>query len=556
MPFNLINEPWLPVVPTGGGERRWIRPAEVATAGDVEFAWGRPDLNIATYELLIGLLCVAFPPKDDDDWRERLNSPTSVADLDAAFAPLVPWFNLDGDGPRFMQDYEGFEGERLNCDQLFVDGPGDETIKKGTDLFRKNKSITNVSRAAAAIMLYTLQSHTPGAGRGHYSSLKGKLALVVLVSPTDRPPDLWRTLWSNVDYRTEFADEHVDFSTLVAASRVLPWCTSAYRGDHELGQSHPLHKFFGMPLRVLLEFHDAEGVCPVLGVSDYHMVSGYLRKDLGISYGAHWRHSLVPYLIGPHGTTAQGLDSKRVTYDDWTGILFQDAAFNAQGQGLSPPSALTKFRSCTRRRLFPFSIRIFAFINPKKNAKIVDVIEAIVPAFAANDEHCEQALIGIAHRFVGATRIVVNEVKSQIVDALIVPNSSGKRPKSTVNRLKKCDAVVGAGEHVGVSTEQPFREALGRIAALEHADVDALDTAVKAECEAWIPVLRLAALEAFDRAVPPGTLINKRPSEQKAIIEARKGLVMTLNGKALRESLGLASVQPKTKSKRSGRKAA
>lgn len=558
MPFNLITEPWLPVVPTAGGERRWIRPAEVATAGDVEFAWGRPDLNMATYELLIGLLCVAFPPKDDDDWREKLDTPPSVANLDAALEPLVPWFNLDGDGPRFMQDYEEFEGERLNCDQLFVDGPGDETIKAGKDLFRKDQVVVNVSRAAAAIMLYTLQSHTPGAGRGHYSSLKGKMALVVLVSPTDRKPELWRTLWSNVDYRLELSDEHVDFSTLDSASRVLPWCTAAYRGDHDLGQSHSLHKFFGMPMRLRLEFQDIEGVCPILGGSDGRMVSGYWRKDDGISYGAHWRHCLVPYLVGPNATTAVSLERRRVTYQDWVGILFESAAFNKRGQGLSPPSALTKFRTCTRSRIVPFSVRIFGFVNPKRNAKIVDVTEAVVPAFASLNEDCERALIGVAHCLVGATRSVVDEIKNRIAEALIVPDHKGARPKGAVGRLKKSDAVLAACESIVINTEQPFRAVLGRIAALDHAD-EALDIAVKGECEAWIPVLRTASLQAFDRTVLPETLINKRPSEQKAMIDARKQLVKMLNGcgkggDTLRTALGLAPLEDNKKGKRGGNK--
>ncbi|MFN4207945.1 MAG: type I-E CRISPR-associated protein Cse1/CasA [Agrobacterium albertimagni] len=557
MPFNLINEPWLPVVPTGGGERRWIRPAEVAEAGDVEFAWGRADLNIATYELLIGLLSIAFPPKDDDDWLVKLDTPPSVAELDSAFAPLVPWFNLDGDGPRFMQDYEGFEGERLNCDQLFVDGPGDETIEAGKDLFRKDQIVMNVSRPAAAIMLYALQSHTPGAGRGHYSSLKGKMPLVVLVSPTDKHPELWRTLWSNVDFRLELSDEHVDFSTVDSASRVLPWCTAAHRGHHDLGRSHALHMFFGMPMRLRLEFQDAEGVCPILGGSDHRMVSGYRRKNSGISYDAHWRHSLVPYLVSSKATEAVSLNRRRVTYEYWAGILFGFAEFNKRGQGLSPPSALTKFRTCTRSRIIPFSVHIFGFVNPKKNAKIVDVAEAVVPAFASLNEDCERALVGVAHNLVGATRCVVDEIKDRIIDALIVPNHAGARPKSAVRRLKKSDAVLDACEYIVIDTEQPFRAALARIAAREHADADALDTAVKAECEAWITVLRGAALEAFDRAVPPETLINKRPSEQKAMIEARKRLVMMFDGNKLRESLGLAPVLPKTKKvKRSGRRAA
>ena len=90
MTFCLIRERWIPVVYTAG-RRHDMAPADITEIGDVEFAWGRADLNVATYELLIGLLTVALPVYSRGDWHKRWKSPPTRAELADAFAahPLV-----------------------------------------------------------------------------------------------------------------------------------------------------------------------------------------------------------------------------------------------------------------------------------------------------------------------------------------------------------------------------------------------------------------------------------------------------------------------------------
>ena len=90
---------------------------------------GRGDLDLGCLELLIGLVLIADPPENESDWRARYERPLG-ARLRERLDGLSPHFELDGTGPRFMQDLEPFETERRAkaspADMLFIDSPGDE----------------------------------------------------------------------------------------------------------------------------------------------------------------------------------------------------------------------------------------------------------------------------------------------------------------------------------------------------------------------------------------------------------------------------------------------
>ena len=73
MSLNLIADAWIPVRCTNG--RRIIRPDQIAEA-DVLFPdWPRADLNIACLELLIGLVYLADPALEVEDWADRQADP-------------------------------------------------------------------------------------------------------------------------------------------------------------------------------------------------------------------------------------------------------------------------------------------------------------------------------------------------------------------------------------------------------------------------------------------------------------------------------------------------
>ncbi|RDC66970.1 type I-E CRISPR-associated protein Cse1/CasA [Rhodovulum sp. 12E13] len=101
MPINLIMDAWIPVLDKTGA-RRIIAPWQIADRSLAMPDWPRADLNLACYEFLIGLVFLADPPRDHDDWEARV-APEPER-LRNALLPHAEAFELMGDGPRFLQD--------------------------------------------------------------------------------------------------------------------------------------------------------------------------------------------------------------------------------------------------------------------------------------------------------------------------------------------------------------------------------------------------------------------------------------------------------------------
>ena len=105
--MNLIEDKWIPAR-RQSGKIEMIAPWGITDAFDrdpfTQIAAPRPDFNGALIQFLIGLLQTCFAPINTPEWRQRLLTPPSRSDLSVAFLTLAPWFVLDGEGPRFMQD--------------------------------------------------------------------------------------------------------------------------------------------------------------------------------------------------------------------------------------------------------------------------------------------------------------------------------------------------------------------------------------------------------------------------------------------------------------------
>lgn len=296
MPLNLISDAWIPVSCTTG--RRIIRPDQIAEP-DVLFPdWPRADLNIACLELLIGLVYLADPVEEVEDWADRKPDPDR---LRAALAPLAPAFNLGGDGPRFLQDRERFEAANAKVDvnspdMLFIDSAGGSAIQKNADLMVQRGRYLRLDPALAAMALYALQLHAPEGGRGHRTSMRGGGPMITLVEPPE--PGLWPLIWANVPLGRPQGPE------------ALPWMRDAPRPDpvYPPEDGNLAEAFFGVPRRLRLIF---EG----------NQVTGVLRKPYGANY-AGWEHPLTPHYRMKDGAELlpQHPRAGAFGYRNWLGI--------------------------------------------------------------------------------------------------------------------------------------------------------------------------------------------------------------------------------------------
>ena len=183
--FNLIDAPWLPVRRRSGVVEHvqpWRITDRIEEDPYVAFAWPRPDFNGAAHEFLIGLLSTAAAPDDDEEWDDGWLEPPLADVLEQRFSAVAHAFDLDGPGPRFLQDLESLDGaEDKGIAALLIDTPGAQTLRNNADLFVKRGAAPVLSRAAAAMALYTMSSYAPAGGAGHRTSLRGGGPMTTLV---------------------------------------------------------------------------------------------------------------------------------------------------------------------------------------------------------------------------------------------------------------------------------------------------------------------------------------------------------------------------------------
>ena len=103
--MNLLEEPWIPVR-THDGSREWISPRQLSAARIVAFDADRADFNGALAQFAIGLLQTTSPVDNVIGWRGLLKTPPDEATLQAWIVPHLAAFEFDGEGARFMQDFD------------------------------------------------------------------------------------------------------------------------------------------------------------------------------------------------------------------------------------------------------------------------------------------------------------------------------------------------------------------------------------------------------------------------------------------------------------------
>ncbi len=313
MPLNLIRDAWIPVRATDG-TRRLMAPWQMADPDLACPDWPRADLTIACYELLIGLIFLADPPEDADDWEDR-QAPDPDR-LRRRLAPFADAFNLTGGGPTFLQDLDLHDGAANPPDMLFIDSAGDNTARNNADLMVRRARYGSLDLPVAAMALYAFQAHAPSGGAGNRTSMRGGGPLVTLVDPGE---GLWPLLWANVPDGTP------------ATPEVLPWmrptATSKDGAAVRPEQSHPAEAFFGMPRRLRLVVEDRR-------------VTGVIQRPWGTNY-AGWTHPLTPYYRVKPESERLPVHPKAGTfgYRNWLGVVVE----NDKG-GLREQAAVVRMR--------------------------------------------------------------------------------------------------------------------------------------------------------------------------------------------------------------------
>jgi CRISPR system Cascade subunit CasA len=384
--FNLIEEPWIPVI-RKSGERKLITPAGLVDryAEDPVLALdaSRPDFNGALVQFLIGLVQTTFPPANESEWRKKFSKPPTMDELQSTFERYAHAFNLDGDGPRFMQelDLSEKEGESNQIDHLLMEMPGAQTIDKNTDHFLKRDTVKQICLPCCAMALLTLQTNAPAGGRGHRTSIRGGGPLTTIVMGRT----LWETIWLNV--LTAESLSHYGDARKISDSDLFPWMghTRTSEKNEETTSQHvnPLQMFWGMPRRIRLSYSSSakESPCDLCGSVSSHSVTEYHDKSYGINYKGGWHHSLTPYFVDEKKGESRPIHGQAggISYRNWLGLVQNNVEKNSRNE---PAVIVHMFRQERQEALLgnneiPF--RLWAFGYDMDNMKACGWYEGTMP---------------------------------------------------------------------------------------------------------------------------------------------------------------------------------
>ncbi len=298
--MNLLEEKWLPMLHRTG-QVEWIAPHQIIEKDIVAFAANRADFNGALAQMIIGLLQTTVPIEDEEDWENLLDEPPPAELLSKWFGVHADAFILDGDGARFMQDFNltATEGAECAIDALLIDTAGDSAVDKNTDHFVKRNTVNAICSHCVATALLTLQTNAPAGGAGHRTSLRGGGPLTTLLVATPSQ-SLWQDLWLNVKPQRSFLQQGGD-ATKTEKHFTFPWMETIGQiqragGETQPLQVHPHHVFWAMPRRIRIDFADVEtGSCDICKRESESLVHRYATKPQGLNYKGVWRHPFSPY---------------------------------------------------------------------------------------------------------------------------------------------------------------------------------------------------------------------------------------------------------------------
>ncbi len=532
--MNLLFDPWIPIQ-RKNREVALIAPYELTTeykANPIMHLYAlRPDFKGALAQFLIGLLqtVVVISNIETSQW---LDNPPDSQQLKAYFEPIRAAFEFINvvEKPAFMQDLTLTEGEIKSIANLFIEQPGENTLKENGDHFIKRNQIQSLCVPCAATALFTLQINAPSGGAGHRTSLRGGGPLTTLiVADCEEAQILWRQLIFNLINPDDFKKHYNQYvENQKIPEDIFPWLiptrTSDITGkDTSIKEVHPLHMYWCMPRRIRYDQDKLQqGNCDICNAQAVSVLTEYRTKNYGINYIGVWEHPLTPYRCFkdkeperlPLHPTAEGL-----VYKDWLGLLL-DCGIDVTSGGILPARAIKEFCRWQERSMRYF--KIWAFGYALDNAKALAWTESLLPFYNIPTPIQETFYEQVTCMVQGAAQIL-GYLRIALKKALVGNNNLSKEIIQEIN------------QSFWAGTEKDFYKEIDELLndfQLENANYEQL-TELRVK---WQNKLIEKVLKIFDLMTKPKW---KEVKIIKRICKARIKLYKNLCGKKLRQILDL-----------------
>jgi CRISPR system Cascade subunit CasA len=527
MQFNLIDEQWIPVI-RRDGTKIMIAPWEVtdkfANNPVVSLDAPRPDFNGALIQFLIGLVQTVAAPQNGKEWRKRLVDPPTPDELKEKFSSVRHAFELGGDGPRFMQDYDELDVQAANIEGLLIDEPGENALKNNTDFFVKRKPASFfMCPTCCTSAILTLQLNAPAGGRGYMTSLRGGGPLTTLVKGTGKYDLLWHTIWLNILESSKF--NNLANSQLVEESCKFPWLAKSKASVAEQ-QMHPAQYFWATPRRIRLVQETLQGRCSVCSCESEKLVSQYKERPNGTKYQEPMQHPLSAFSV--NSTKAVLTQPGGVSYRHWLGLVLIDNDGNHE-----PARVVHEYIQQHKRGDWLLQLWAFGYDFVPGQNKARCWYESTMPLILVDTQlrvEYEQQVGGI----VKAASEIANNTRSAVKKAWFKRPGDAKGDTSFIDKS------------FWQQTETDFYSALNTLNTALEAGNDTHEV-----CNQWLFILCHQSLKLFDTYAWEGPIEDADP---KRVVIARNELDKFNRSKKIKELLGLPLDQPvankKTKTKK------
>lgn len=552
MPYNLMREPWLPLR-RRGDDVDWVEPwrlTERGPGGELLYRAvdaPRPDCNGALTEFLIGLVQTAMPPPDEKAWHQAWREPLPPEELRQACEAVAHAFDLDGPGPRFMQQTLPAKAERWPSHLLLIEQPEDKKEKENKDHFIKRGQMQALCRPCLAAALHTLQTYAPSGGRGHFTSLRGGGPLTTLALGRN----LWETVWLAVQPANRFWSK---MPRQADPALTFPWLGPSPRGDKETrltpAQADPAQVFWGMPRRVWLDFAAGmeTGLCSLCGRGPEPLVTGYFLRPNGIKYAGPWLHPLSPYYWKDGEPFAVKGPSGGLNYRHWLGLAVasgqrdQRQAEEAEKTIVARAQSIELFaerqRALSGLAAGPAERRLWAFGYDMDNKKARAWTDSRMPLVTVDPEQRPDYEAGV-RALVDTAGQAASTLAKSLKQAWFGDGASVKSNQGDLARL---------GQLFWSQSEAGFFDAVSRLKALLEAGhafyglEEAADEEMNACKEAWLQTLQDHVLAIFDEYSQYDQVERANP---KRIALARKNLWFWVGpwAKKMRQALDLPMLE-------------
>jgi len=521
--MNLITDQWLPVIRKDGSKEK-IAPWQITDGINdgrliIEIDAPRADFKGALYQFLIGLLQTAFAPEDEDEWLDYWENAPDEKTLRNAFSKVQEAFDIDSEGPAFMQDFYLPEGEEKSISTLLIEAPGSETKRDNRDHFIKRDRIEKMSPYWAAIALFTLQINAPTGGRGNRVSLRGGGPLTSLVLPdeADERASLWKTTWLNVLTQEEAVYLKCN-SSLKNKSAIFPWMAPTHTSEKRTGADtlpehcHPYQMYWAMPRRIRLIFSQTKAcLCDLTGERWENPVCSFRTKNYGINYSGAWQHPLTPYTNDPQrGPLSIKAQPGGISYRHWLGLGLDDNLNHRQ------VACIVQIYLDSRINIIrgDYQPRLWCFGYDMDKMKARCWYEATMPIFSIPEEGRDDIQEHVIKMINAASEVLFN-LRTSIKQAWF------SRPKDAKGDLSFINSDFWN------KTEDDFYRLLGRLIKMCRNNEE-----TKGDVVEWQRVLQKQAEALFDQWALCG---DCEDGDMKRVVKARQNLIHWLwNGKQMR----------------------